>query len=267
MTLKDNGYVGIGADNPDRQFEISSGRAYARLTSSSENGSVLELKTTDTSDFPVNGRIDFLDASDNVQASIKSRQSAHPSAPGGMDLIVGGSGRMIITDTGKVGIGNINPDEMLHVSGTVKAAVLKLNSGADIAEPFDVNGPKDIQEGMVVCIDPDNPGKLRVSDGAYDRRVAGIISGAGELDPGMLMGQDGTIADGDHPIALTGRVYCLVDASNGPVAPGDLLTTSDIPGHAMKVTDYARAQGAVIGKAMESLEIGTGLVLVLVSLQ
>ena len=62
-------------------------------------------------------------------------------------------------------------------------------------------------------------------------------------------------------------MYCWVDTSNGPIKPGDLLTTSDTPGHAMKVTDYAKAQGAIIGKAMSSLEKGRGLVLVLVTLQ
>jgi len=52
-----------------------------------------------------------------------------------------------------------------------------------------------------------------------------------------------------------------------PIKPGDLLTTSDTPGHAMKVTEHPRAQGAILGKAMSSLESGTGLVLVLVTLQ
>ena len=52
-----------------------------------------------------------------------------------------------------------------------------------------------------------------------------------------------------------------------PIAPGDLLTTADVPGHAMKVTDFPRAQGAIIGKAMTALESGRGMVLVLVSLQ
>ena len=102
---------------------------------------------------------------------------------------------------------------------------------------------------------------------AKDRHEAGGVSGAGGVKPGMLMGQSGTEADGQYPVALTGRVYCRVDASNGPIQPGDLLTTSAQPGHAMKVTDYDRAQGAVIGKAMTSLEKGRGLVLVLVSLQ
>jgi hypothetical protein len=119
----------------------------------------------------------------------------------------------------------------------------------------------------VLAIDPDSPGNLKVADAAYDRRVAGVVSGAGEVQPGLIMSQEGTVADGKYPVALTGRVYCLADASNGPIEPGDLLTTSDTPGHAMKVSDHARAQGAVLGKAMTGLKEGRGLVLVLVSLQ
>ena len=83
----------------------------------------------------------------------------------------------------------------------------------------------------------------------------------------MPMGQQGTVTDGAHAVALTGRVYCRATAANGPIAPGDLLTTSDVPGHAMRVDDPTRAQGAIIGKAMGSLEKGEGLVLVMVGLQ
>jgi hypothetical protein len=68
-------------------------------------------------------------------------------------------------------------------------------------------------------------------------------------------------------VALTGRVWTWCDASSGPIVPGDLLTTAATPGHAMAVRDHARAQGAVLGKAMSSLDSGTGLVLVLVNLQ
>jgi hypothetical protein len=72
----------------------------------------------------------------------------------------------------------------------------------------------------------------------------------------------------DYDAALAGRVYCNVDATEVGVEPGDLLTTSATPGYAMKAADYARAQGAVLGKAMEKLEKGTkGQVLVLVTLQ
>lgn len=73
--------------------------------------------------------------------------------------------------------------------------------------------------------------------------------------------------EGGRNVALSGRVYALVDATQAPVEPGDLLTTSDTPGHAMKASDPAKAQGAILGKAMGRLKEGCGLVLVLVSLQ
>jgi hypothetical protein len=121
---------------------------------------------------------------------------------------------------------------------------------------------------MVVSIDPAHPAKLTVSGQAYDRLVAGVVSGAGGIETGLIMAQRGTSeADGQFPVALTGRVYVFVDAAFGAVQPGDLLTTAPTPGHAMKVTDFPRAQGAVIGKAMTGLAAGRGLVLVLVSLQ
>ena len=81
------------------------------------------------------------------------------------------------------------------------------------------------------------------------------------------VGQQGSVADGAYPVALTGRVYVFVDAAYGSITPGDLLTTSQTPGHAMKVSDYGRSQGAILGKAMTALPEGRGLVLMLVSLQ
>lgn len=152
--------------------------------------------------------------------------------------------------------------------GRITTQVLEITGGSDLSENFDVTSQNDTPKpGMIVCIDPASPGHLIVNSKAYDRTVAGIMSGAGGVKPGMLMGQIGSIANGKYPIALTGRVYCLADASNGPIQPGDLLTTSEMLGHAMKVTDHARAQGAIIGKAMSRLDERTGLVLVLVSLQ
>ena len=75
------------------------------------------------------------------------------------------------------------------------------------------------------------------------------------------------MVEGGQQVALSGRVYVRADASQGAIKPGDLLTTSAIPGHAMKVTDHLRAQGAILGKAMSALKQGQGLVLVLVTLQ
>src|SRR5262249_45377448 len=154
-----------------------------------------------------------------------------------------------------------------------------ITGGSDLSEQFDVvstpdyspsiphsalRTPHSIEPGMVVCIDADHPGQLVVSTKSYDRSVAGVISGAGGVKTGMMMGQQGTLADGKHPVALTGRVYCLADASLAPIRPGDLLTTSATPGYAMKVTGTACAQGTILGKAMGSLQTGKGLVLILV---
>ena len=152
--------------------------------------------------------------------------------------------------------------------GRVITQILQVTGGSDLSENFDIKAPgMEPQPGQIVCIDPENPGRLITSSRAHDNTVAGIISGAGGVKTGMLMGQAGTVADGKHPVALTGRVYCQVDADRGAIRPGDLITTSDTPGHGMKVTNHDRSQGAIIGKAMTALESGKGLVLVLVSLQ
>lgn len=156
-------------------------------------------------------------------------------------------------------------------TGMAHVRALEILGGADLSERFDVRTEPEVtvEPGTVVTIDPDDPsGALIPSDGAYSRRVAGIVAGAGGIEPGMLMGQQGQPAvDGAHPVALTGRVYAKADTSNGPIRPGDLLTTSARAGHAMKATDWERSQGAVIGKSLGSLDEESGLVLVLVGLQ
>ena len=161
-------------------------------------------------------------------------------------------------------------DTNVEGKGRISTEELEITGGSDLAERFDITSGFDIaapQPGMVVSIDPARPGGLTVSGRAYDRLVAGVVSGAGGIETGLIMGQQGSEADGAYPVALTGRVYVWVDAAHGAVEPGDLLTTSETPGHAMKVSDYARSQGAILGKALTGLPEGRGLVLMLVSLQ
>ncbi|MCH9023668.1 MAG: hypothetical protein IID32_13035, partial [Planctomycetes bacterium] len=161
------------------------------------------------------------------------------------------SGGGYISLTNNTGSTTITLDGDVSGDGRITTQELVITGGSDLSEQFDVAdsavAPK---AGILVCIDPLNPGKLVVSGGAYDKKVAGVISGAGGVKPGMMMSHSGTLADGEYPVALTGRAYAYCDVSNGPIEPGDLLTTSATAGHAMKVTDYAKAQGAVIGKAM-----------------
>ncbi len=172
---------------------------------------------------------------------------------------------MVINNAGNVGIGTADPQAKLDVNGTTRTKVLTITGGADIAEPFEISA-SEIAKGSVVVIDADNPGKLKLSQHAYDKRVAGVVSGANGIRPGISLHQEGAIEGGEN-VALSGRVYVQADAAFGAIQPGDLLTTSDTPGHAMKVADYAKAQGAILGKAMSGLKEGKGLVLVLVTLQ
>ena len=190
----------------------------------------------------------------NASGTTTVEIDAHGGSQEGFMHLKGSDGTTTINLNGGTGRGIVN--------------VLEIRGGSDLSEQFEINTrDAEGEPGTVVCIDPANPGKLVVCDHAYDSTVAGIISGAGGVNPGMLMGQHGSVADGEHPVALTGRVYVQASACNGSIRPGDLLTTSDSPGHAMKVTDHSRAQGAVLGKAMTALTDGTDLVLVLVSLQ
>lgn len=219
----------------------------------------------------------------NAGAGLLGMRISNQSTQGHWDLVVGGTGnsfpggfaiadesnaRMVITEAGNVGIGTTAPQRKLDVNGWARVHVFEVTGGSDISEAFEVNADRPVEPGMVVCIDAQRPGKLRLSGAAYDRAVAGVVSGAGGINTGMTLRQKGSVADGAHAVALTGRVYAWVDAdAGGPVRPGDMLTTSPTPGHAMRVGDHALATGAVIGKAMTPLESGRGLVLVLVNLQ
>lgn len=154
----------------------------------------------------------------------------------------------------------------IHVNGTTTTNILTVTGGSDIAEPFPMSENDSIPAGAVVVIDEQNPGKLKLCRKAYDSRVAGVVSGAGGVSSGLTLQQEGKFGKGIN-MALNGRVYALASAANGPIKPGDLLTTSDVAGHAMKATNKELSRGAIFGKALTALETGAGLVLVLVNLQ
>ncbi|PCI11663.1 hypothetical protein COB72_00495 [bacterium] len=163
--------------------------------------------------------------------------------------------------TNFVGIGRTNPETSLDVDGAIT-----IRGGADIVEGFDSACGTTIESGTLMVIDPNNPGMLMCSTEAYDSKVAGVVSGAGGVMPGLKLGQEG-VMDGEILVTMTGRAYILATNENGSIEPGDLLTTSTTLGHAMKATDRNRSNGAVIGKAMSRLDKDSGLVLVLVNLQ
>jgi hypothetical protein len=173
-------------------------------------------------------------------------------------------GDVIVAPGGRLGVGTESPAVALHVNGAARVDILEI-VGADLAERFPVAGDEVIEPGTVLEIDPDNAGMMRVSRDANSSLVAGVVSGAGGLPIGTIMGNlPGSEAQ--TPVALSGRVWVKCDATGSAIRPGDLLTTSAVPGHAMRTHDASN--GAVLGKAMSALDLGeTGLVLVLINLQ
>jgi hypothetical protein len=136
---------------------------------------------------------------------------------------------------------------------------------ADCAEDFDISESTEIEPGTVMVIEQE--GKLKECDIAYDKRVAGVISGGGNFKPGLVLDKRKSI-ENRKSISLMGKVYCKVDAQSAPIDVGDLLTTSSTKGHAMKAVDPVKAFGSVIGKALKPLEGGSrGMIPVLVALQ
>lgn len=166
--------------------------------------------------------------------------------------------------------GNVQVTADVTVNGNVNVGGDVILEGADCAEEFDMQANADLEPGTVVVLDRN--GTLEPGRQAYDRKVAGVISGAGAFRPGMILDRRPnvdrrSVPDKRAPVALMGKVYCKVDAQYAPVEVGDMLTTSATSGHAMKASDAARAFGAVIGKALQPLRSGQALVPILVTLQ
>jgi hypothetical protein len=136
---------------------------------------------------------------------------------------------------------------------------------ADCAEDFDIAGPGRVEPGTVMVLGAE--GALVASSRAYDRRVAGVISGAGDFRPGLVLDKHRAPGGNRQPVALMGKVFCKVDAAFGAVEVGDLLTSSPTPGHAMTTNDPSKAFGAVIGKALRPLPTGQALIPILIALQ
>jgi hypothetical protein len=243
-----SGYVGLGTTSPGANLEVVSTASNSRVLSvlASDGSDMLKLNETSGG----HSEMYLCDADGDTKVRLSSNSYC--------------------TFSNNVGIGVSFPSEELTVKGNIlllsvddETPVLELGQGLDYAEGFDVTDAAGIEPGSVLCIDPDNPGNLTISSEAYDNRVAGIVAGGRGLGSGVRLG----LGEFDHDVALAGRVYCNVIASESSIEPGDLLTTSDVPGHAMKAIEHARAHGAILGKAMERLDKGeTGQILVLVTL-
>ena len=110
-----------------------------------------------------------------------------------------------------------------------------------------------VDAGDVLVVDPTASGSLRRAATAADRRVVGVAARGEETGASRV------------PVVLSGTALCKVDADYGPVAAGDLLTASPTPGHAMRAAEAA--PGTIVGKALESLDAGRGMIRIVVMLR
>ena len=186
----------------------------------------------------------------------------------GVNVLVqaAGAGGVIGTTSNHSLIFRTNDQDRVTIdtAGNLRVTGDVILTNADCAEDFDVADAATADPGTVMVLGED--GRLEASGREYDKRVAGVVSGAGNYRPAIVLDRQEPASD-RRAIALVGKVFCKVDANDSPIAIGDLLTTSATPGHAMKACDPRKAFGAVIGKALRPLERGRGLIPVLIALQ
>jgi hypothetical protein len=196
-------------------------------------------------------------------------------------------GRPYISFNNNVGIGTTTPGAALEVNGNIKMTYSPTNPtsltfsdgsvqataytgvicGGDYTESVDVTGSRtNYEPGDILVIDPGAPGKFLKGNQAYSTLVAGIYS----TKPGTVgrrQTTDAKTSTTEVPMAMVGIVPTKVTAENGSIKTGDLLVASSTLGRAMKGTDRSLLTGAVIGKALGTLDSGTGVIEVLVTLQ
>ncbi len=249
VVIDSQGDLGIGTTSPTTQLDV-------RDVSTSSNIVNIERTEASVANADMLQIEAHVDADDNTQF-IECERGAD------IEFRVWGDGDVTADGTFS---GPADFAEMIHVT-----------DGVDLVEP-----------GDVLVIDPTADRAVRRSTTPRSTLVAGIYSTrpgylGSENDwdevASRLLGPDSQNPDemtaakpvelgrmiGEVPLAVVGIVPCKVTDENGPIQPGDLLVTSSMPGHAMR-DDNPRA-GTIVGKSLGSLDHGTGVIRVLVTLQ
>ena len=165
----------------------------------------------------------------------------------------GNEGDIIVRD----GDGN----DVIHLNGSSGDIIL---GNSDAAEDFELAATAEATPGAVMVLTGD--GTVGPCAAAYDRKVVGVVAGAGSFRPAIVLGRRPGLDERRVPISVMGKAACQADAAYGAIEVGDLLTSSATAGTAMRVADAPRAFGAVIGKALTPLREGTGLVEMVIGL-
>jgi hypothetical protein len=147
-------------------------------------------------------------------------------------------------------------------TGEVRSKVGFATLAQDYAVMMNVQGLKsDYEPGDVLVISAEQDLMAGLCAASYSTTVIGVYTES----PGFLGGQAVTSQADGIPVAVMGIVSVKVNAENGPIHAGDLLVTSSIPGYAMRGEDPP--PGTILGKALGSLDSGSGEIQVLLTLQ
>ncbi len=275
--------VGIGTTSPIRQLDVSATDTSASYSIRSES---VEAYASMFTSLVRPAYLGFGDVADTTRFTFQMGLTGNHSR-----FSIGGNNfsqeHLVVLTNGTVGIGTTAPTARLTVKATDSSDLIAAYSssgrvfvvendgdvradgsfygasfdtgGADVAERINVT--EWVEPGNVVEIDPEHPGCFRKSSVAYSRKVAGIVSTL----PGVVLGNKGDSttdcwSDNRPALAIAGRVPVYVTAENGPIRVGDLLVASSVRGAAMR-GDPAISVGAVVGKAMETLETGEGTIM------
>lgn len=262
-----NANVTLGGDGQDGDFHILDGGGNQRIRLRGDEG-YFEVRRPDATVLRVspNGNVEIGGAGldGNLILNRADGRRAFHLEGAGANLWIGGRGEdgdIVLFPHSATELNNPS-QATIHLDASRGDITL---GNADSAEDFDIEEEADAPPGTVMVIT--HTGSLRPCSHPYDGRVAGVVAGAGSYRPGIVMDRREEAGGRRLPIALSGKVFCHADATDVPIEVGNLLTTSASPGYAMRAVDPTRAFGAVIGKALGSLDAGRGLVPILVALQ
>ena len=132
-----------------------------------------------------------------------------------------------------------------------------VTSGTDLAENYPVNDPS-ISAGDIVSVDTAAPVTIGRAVAGDNHPLVGVIS----TQPGLLLTASSTDATGERPVALSGRVPTKVNMENGPVAIGDRIALSSVPGVGRKATPFEDSVGIALEPVTQD-----GMVTVFMNLQ
>lgn len=275
--------IGIGTTTPNAPLQINSAEGLI-VGSPTYNYSNY---ATDEAIFAGNIALQNMAAANWLGIEFKGgTQATSPSMFFGLNPSTGlqflnGSGQAVATIAtgGNFGIGTTTPAYNLDVAGAIHTSTALylpdgtkqttawtgVLCGGDYAEAVNAKGSrKSYEPGDVLVIGGGAEGEVEKSAEPYSTMVAGIFA----TKPGVIGRRQSLLKDAEEiPMAMVGIVPTKATTENGPIQRGDLLVTSSMPGYAMKGTDRSQMLGAVIGKAMGSLDSAEGVIEVLVTLQ